>query len=301
MQEQPPQLRNSRQPQQSSWLGLNEVTDEPAARKPNRTILHTVDGWGKTTIAASVPEAVFLQSRGETGLQTLIASGAIKHRVYRFPRDAQTWEEARLALSEIAIKAKRFNYLILDTLNGFYEMIVEHVAKTRFGNDMEKFNNYGQGMKIVYPEWQALLDSLDEIRTKHDMGIFCLCHSKLVKFANPGSNDYDRWVGAMVPEIWDKSKRWADVVLFGDFQTTIVTTSKDITKGRAKATGGVARIIHTVRGAGHDAKNRHGLDPLIYIGTKPDRAYSKLQDAYANAQTSNSEPSESEDEEPATE
>jgi hypothetical protein len=42
---------------------------------PNRCILHGVEGVGKTSFGCCAPKPVFLMTRGETGLITLVDSG----------------------------------------------------------------------------------------------------------------------------------------------------------------------------------------------------------------------------------
>jgi len=41
---------------------------------PSRLVLHAVEGWGKTSLAAQIPGVVFIETKGETGLETLIDS-----------------------------------------------------------------------------------------------------------------------------------------------------------------------------------------------------------------------------------
>ena len=44
---------------------------------PNRYIAHGGEGTGKTSFAAYTPNPVFIQTRGETGLDTLIGAGRL--------------------------------------------------------------------------------------------------------------------------------------------------------------------------------------------------------------------------------
>jgi hypothetical protein len=44
---------------------------------PNRYVVYAVEGFGKTSLAAHYPKPIFIQSRGETGLETLIDAGQL--------------------------------------------------------------------------------------------------------------------------------------------------------------------------------------------------------------------------------
>src|SRR5580700_914624 len=58
---------------------------------PGRYILHGVEGVGKTSFAAFAPRPVFVQTAGETGLETLIDNGQLPE-VPHF-QAVQTWGE----------------------------------------------------------------------------------------------------------------------------------------------------------------------------------------------------------------
>src|SRR5262245_55584679 len=62
----------------SDGIGPSLAQVTTATRKlPNRVILHGVEGWGKTSFAAQAPKPIFLMTRGEDGLETLIDSGQL--------------------------------------------------------------------------------------------------------------------------------------------------------------------------------------------------------------------------------
>lgn len=281
----------------STFIGLDEVVDDLEEAMPNRIILHSVPGWGKTTLSSYLPGGIFLQSRRETGLQTLIGSGAIRHKVSRFPRDAKDWDEGIHAISELNVRAHDYKFLIIDTINGFFEMLKENILITKFSGDVEKFESYGTGMKSVLPAWKKFLDMLDSLREK-GIGTLALCHTKISTFKNPLGTDYDRYIPTMPDSIWDLTDQWADMVLFGNYETTVkvqgnAANAAKATKG--KAFGGQIRVLHTEHSAAAHAKNRHGLQSKIVLGDKPHRAFEKLTEAFQKAKQNNSSQNESED------
>ena len=59
---------------------------------PSRHVIYGPEGIGKTSLAAAAPLPVFLMSRGETGLLSLIDHSRVPAETPHFP-EAMTWEE----------------------------------------------------------------------------------------------------------------------------------------------------------------------------------------------------------------
>ena len=86
-------------------------------RLPTRLFVYAHEKWGKTSLAAFAPRPVFLMTRGETGLETLIAAGqppATDH--FRDP--AAEWADVLHAVRALTVEVHSFGTLVLDTANG---------------------------------------------------------------------------------------------------------------------------------------------------------------------------------------
>ena len=57
-------------------LGLADIQDTGSGL-PSRIVVYGTEGIGKTSLGASAPRTIFLMTRGETGLLTLLDSGRI--------------------------------------------------------------------------------------------------------------------------------------------------------------------------------------------------------------------------------
>lgn len=224
---------------------------------PSRVILHGTEGIGKSSFGAHAPSPIFLQSRGETGLETLIDSGLVSPTPH-FP-EMQSWEDVLAALVELRNGEHGFKTLVVDTLNGLEKLCHDYILRTDFGGNAGKFTAYGAGFKAAYPEWRRLFPLIDEIRSHRKMGIICLAHTKISNFKNPESDNYDRYTVDMSAECWGEAHKWADAVLFANY-VVVVDQNR---KGR----GGRQRVIYTTRTAAHDAKNRLNLPETIAMGT----------------------------------
>lgn len=248
---------------------------------PNRYIIHAVEKWGKTSLAAQFPKPIFIQTQGETGLEALIDAGRLK-AVPHFP-ECETWEDLVSAIRAVANEQHEYRTLVIDTINGAERMCHEYVCNRDFEGkwDDKGFAAYGKGPEVALADWILMLSELDKIRSQRKMTVVCLCHTKVKNFRNPMGADYDRFQPDMNDKTWGRTHKWADVILFGNFEmdTVAVRTNKKTGEQKGKAVGGQHRIIYTERTAAYDAGNRLGLPTEIDMGESPEEAWKNLSAA----------------------
>ena len=255
---------------------ISEITGKGSGL-PNRYILHAVEGWGKTSFGAQTPKPIFIQTGGETGLETLIDAGRLPE-IPHFP-PVQSWEELLGAIETLTVEEHSFRTLVLDTKNGAEALCHQFICARDFSNEWGNrgFGSYNKGYEVSLPEWNSFLMKLDRLRTERKMTIFLLCHTKVKPFKNPEGPDYDRYQPDVHEKTWGLSHKWADCVLFGNFEVTVQTDKADAKKG--KGTGGAYRLMYTERHAAYDAKNRLGLPEVIEMGDSPASAWSNFMAA----------------------
>jgi hypothetical protein len=249
---------------------------------PSRVIVHGTEGVGKTSLAANAPGVVFLQSRGETGLETLIDAGRLSDTPH-FP-EAKTWLDAKGMLEALLNNEHSFRTLAIDTLNGLEKLCIEHTRRVFFEDDHEKFMSYGKGQAVAANEWRELITLLDEIRSRRRMAIIGLTHTKIRTFNNPEGSDYDRFEADMSKEIWGLTLRWSDMCLFANYVTAV---SKEPGANKVKGKGGRDRVLYTERHAAYDAKNRVGLPATVPMGSSGAEAWANLSGAIKSARAAN--------------
>lgn len=249
---------------------------------PNRYILTAQEGWGKTSFGAMTPRPVFLMTRQETGLETLIDSGRLPE-VPHFP-EVTTWTELLEAIDVLRNQTHEYKTLVLDTLNGAERLCHEHVCMREYGGEWgnKGFGSYQAGYKVSLADWRELLTRFDALRAEKQMAVVALSHTKIVTFKSPDTADFDRYQAALHPETWAITHQWADAVLFGYFET-VVDAQKGASKG--KAAGGTFRMMRTERTATIDAKNRMGLPAEIEMGNSAAEAWTAFTNALRAGKT----------------
>lgn len=280
-------------PRMGGEFNLDQVTSK-GKKLPNRVILHAKSGWGKTSFAAQIPGRIFLMAGEETGLWTLMDSGQVADDIPHFPTPAAAKHELETALLELAIKEHPHKALVIDSITMVERFLHEKVCQEKYKGDWSDFNAYGadQAMKTAANEWDSILVNLDRLREK-GMGIFLIAHSEVVNFKNPNGPDYERWAAAVSKHSWKKLMNWADMVLFGDFETYVdkQRVDKNDAQTKGKARGGETRTLLTEWRATHDAKNRHGLPEEIDCGKSPADAWKNFRSALSQAANAKSDPS----------
>jgi hypothetical protein len=242
------------------------------AKLPNRYLIYAVEGWGKTSLGAKFPAPVFLQSKGETGLETLIDAGQLPETPHF--AECMKYEAVKEAVQAlIDAEAVPFKTVVIDTLNGVERLVHEFVCDRDFGGDFgeKAFAGYGRGYKASIAPFRELLALLDRLRAKHKVSIVMLAHTKIAQFKNPEGSDYNRYQADMHETTYGMAAKWADLILFGNFET--VVTDERNGKGKAK---GCTRMLYAERRAAYDAKNRLGLPAEISMGSSPDDAWANL-------------------------
>ena len=103
--------------------------------------------------------------------------------------------------------------------------------------------------------FQALLKSCDKC-IEAGINIVFTAHAMMRKFEQPDEmGAYDRWEMKLTKKTAPLLKEWADMVLFCNYKTDVITDQNTKSK---KATGG-RRVMYTSHHPCWDAKNRYGL------------------------------------------
>jgi hypothetical protein len=256
---------------------------------PNRCILHGVEGVGKTSFAARAPKPIFLMTRGETGLLTLIDAGQVPQTPH-FP-ELVAWEDLLGAIDLLTKQDHDYRTLVIDALNGAERACHEHVCRRDFDGKWGRdgFSAFMTGYDVAVADWRQLLDALDRLRAARRMSILTLGHSKISTFKNPEGCDYDRYSVDLHAKTWSATHKWADMVLFSNFVAHIDSRKGD---GKAKAKGGSRRVIYTSRTAAYDAKNRHGLPDHIDAGSSAAEAWANFAAALQASRPQQTQPAD---------
>lgn len=264
---------------QRQWLA--EISRETRHR-PTAALWYGPPGCGKTSLAAQVPGVVFLTDNMEQGIQTLKERGIVSSEIPVLP-PARSWEDVLGMLEALATGEHQHKALAIDAMGGMERLCWEEVCRRDYKNDWGKtgFVNYQNGPDTALADWRHFINALERLRDEREMTVIVLGHSKVKPFKNPAGPDYDRYIVDVHEKTWAMTCKWAEMVLFINFEITFA--KGDETKQKAKALGGQFRIAYTENDAAYEAKNRHNLPPEISLGNEgPAKAWAALSNAMKN-------------------
>lgn len=241
-------------------------------------ILYGVPGIGKTSFAAAVPGVVFLVDPNEQGINSLKESGLVPATLPVLP-PPRSFSETLDALDALRTEAHDFKCLALDALGGFERLCHESVCQRDYSGDWGKggFGSYQQGYDTSLADLRLFINAFDALRDERKMSILLLGHAKVSPFKNPSGPDYDRYNIDVHHKTWALMSKWADIVLFANYEVAFNKNEQDAKKAKAK--GGKTRVLYTEHDAAWDAKNRHGLPEEIEMGVSGSEAWSNFVNA----------------------
>ena len=216
------------------------ITSGPTATA-QKVLLYGVEGIGKSTFASQFPNPVFIDTEGSTS----------NMNVQRLD-NPNSWQ---MLLDEVNyVKQSRIcSTLIIDSADWAERICKEHLAV--LGKWTDSNNDYGAKYIALEKEFGLLINKLSDL-VELGINVVLTAHAKLKKKEEPDQmGAFDRYQLKMEDKTGAIVKEWADMVLFANYEMTVLTDEKTKSK---KATGG-HRIMYATHYPGWDAKNRHGL------------------------------------------
>lgn len=227
--------------------------------KAQKVVLYGVEGIGKSTFASQFPDPLFIDTEDST----------LHMDVKRFDKPT-SWEMLKQQV-EYVKQNKPCQTLVIDTMDWAEALAKRHLMDQNKWNDTG--NDYGNKYIALEKEMGNLLNQLSEVI---DVGINVVvtAHAMLRKKEEPDEmGAFDRYELKLEKKSAGIVKEWADMVLFANYKTTVITDSKTNSK---KATGG-QRMMYTTHRPAWDAKNRMGLtDELPFDYAQISQAFNEV-------------------------
>lgn len=207
--------------------------------------IYGTEGVGKTTFAARLPGAVFIDTEGSTNHMD----------VARFDRP-ESLDDVFACVDYVIQNPDGIGTLVIDTVDWLEKFLFRWVCKEKGLKNIEDMG-YGKGYVLAKTKLQELLEKLDQVIGK-GVNVCLVCHSMIRKFEMPDEmGSYDRYMLKLNEKnIAPVVKEWVDMLLFVNYKTDIITDSDGKTK---KGRGGQKRVMYANHNACWDAKNRFGL------------------------------------------
>lgn len=221
-------------------MKLNIITGKIA--RPVKTVIYGTEGVGKSTLASKFPEPLFLDVEGGTSQLDI-----------RRVEVNSTWEDLLSTVTEVVRNPEICRTLVLDTADAAESLCVSYILRKYNQKSIESFG-YGKGYTMLGEEWSQLMTILDSCIEK-GINVTLIAHARQRKVELPDqAGAFDHWEMKVSKQVAPLLKEWADLLLFLNYKTYVVTTDSN----SKKATGG-KRVMYTSHSPVYDAKNRYGL------------------------------------------
>lgn len=227
--------------------------------KAQKVVLYGVEGIGKSTFASQFPDPLFIDTEDST----------LHMDVKRFDKPS-SWEMLKQQVDYVK-QNKPCQTLVIDTMDWAEALCKRHLMAQNKWNDTG--NDYGNKYLALEKEMGNLLNQLSEV-IDAGINVVVTAHAMLRKKEEPDEmGAFDRYELKLEKKSAGIVKEWADMVLFANYKTTVITDSKTNSK---KATGG-QRMMYTTHRPAWDAKNRIGLaDELPFDYSQIIQAFSEV-------------------------
>ena len=230
-------------------MSMLESIQTGRENKPPRLMVYGQEGVGKSTLGASAPDAIFVQT--EDGL------GEIDCR--KFPL-AQNLGDVIAALTALRDEDHNFRTVVIDSLDWLERLIFDEVCKEFGVRSIEKADGgFGKGYVDALVHWRKVLSLLDELRNKRGMMVILLAHAKVERFEDPENTAYDRYAPRLHKHAASLISEWVDAVLFASKKLRVSKDGDSRAIAAPIGADGGERILRTNGSPACLAKNRFSL------------------------------------------
>ena len=219
--------------------------------RPQRIVLYGTAGIGKSSLAALLPNPVFLD----------LEDGTAELDVSRI--SAASYLDTRAALHTSALDS--FGTVNLDTMTALQDLSAKHVLNTirdEKGSSCTSIGDYGWGMgyRHIYDAMALVLADLDQ-QIAAGRHVCIIVHCEAVQAPNPQGKDWLRWEPQLQAQrsanIRNHLVQWADHVLFMGYS---VEVEKD-----GKAKNQKVRLLYPSEDPTLLAKSRRLRDSRVIV------------------------------------
>lgn len=217
-----------------------------------RVVIYGVHGVGKTTLAAKLPGALFLDYEGGThGLEV------DKLSAEELPN---TYGGMKGLAEELRRDNKGYERLVIDTADRFEAAMAQSLAAEKKVEDIFAVNDYGRTVAVHKAGMAGVLDSLSRL-VKSGMDVVVLAHETSRKVEPLENRDttgvYDHHEMKLSKTVSPLFMEWADLVIFCAYKTFLVAGDKKTDKAHVE---GGKRWCFCSYSTDWDAKKRTGIN-----------------------------------------
>lgn len=247
--------------------------------RAQRITIYGVEGIGKSTLAASAPNPLFIDT--EMGTAQLDVA-----RV-----EAYEFEHVVATIQALLMEEHEYKTLVLDTADNLKRYCEEVTLRENKWNSLET-PGFGKGFRMAFEKFKLLVNLLDQLIFR-GIHVLNICHAKVLRINPPDTSEYNKYCLKVSDSNKDNDdsrlflKEWSDCVLFCNYDTTVSSSQQKATKHE--------RVIHTTSSPAWEAKNRYNLPETMPMTAESMRAIFKA--AQGEAQKPAQQPAPAQEEE----
>ena len=210
----------------------------PAALK---MCIYAPESFGKTTMLSKIKNGVVLDV--EKGSFHIDLSRVI----------INSWQECVETIATIIKDPGEIETVSIDSMDRLEAYAIDYLLLKHHKASIEDWS-YGKGYVLLQELFQDFYKLLDKLIAL-GINVVIVAHAKPRKFELPDQEGaFDRWELKLNKQTAPLLKEWVDLLLFGNFETYVVTSETNKKKPQ-----GNRRVLFTTHSPVFDAKNRFGL------------------------------------------
>jgi len=237
------------------------------AEKPPIMLVHATGGVGKTTLGASAPNPVVIQT--EDGLHYPVQTFGLM----------KTWAEVMEALGALYTEQHDYRTLVIDSVDWLEPLVWAETCRRGDGQktyrSIEDFG-FGKGYTAALNVWREYVEGITALRDEKGMTIFQIAHTETKRFDSPEHDPYDRYQIKLHKAASALLVEHCDIVGFMNYRVSTVKTDVGFKKQVTRGVGGGMRALFVEERPAFVAKNRfsmpdaidlpdvHGADPALW-------------------------------------
>lgn len=214
-------------------------------------------GMGKTNLAHSFPDAIFVQTEdgsGDLEINTFTPEGFI-----------QKYVDLCNAFQQLYTQPHHYKTLILDSINHAEPLVTKYVCEMNGWANIESAG-YGKGFNVLAAEFHKMFEWLELLRNHRGMNIILLGHPDAMTAPDPHLEEHKRFAIKMDKRNASLTLEKCDGVFLLDKVITMSDKGAGVNgEGPKKASTGNQRILYTDGGASFEAKTRFDAPKTVLI------------------------------------
>ena len=227
-------------------IDLASIKRTTAISSP-RVLISGTAGVGKTTLAASAPDPVFLFCEDGAGVLEVPAFPILR-----------SYDDFIGAIGALYASEHAYRTVVVDSVDHLEPLIWQKVCETQGIASIESMP-YGKGYIEALRYWRVILDGLNALRDMKGMIVLLIAHVQIKRFESPEHDAIDRYEIKLHRSASALVQESVDCVLFAKHKVVTKTEKLGFEQSRTRGISTGERVMCTVETPAYVAKNRYGL------------------------------------------